>query len=168
MSPRVERPNMAAYGVPQHLDGALPWRWAVERLERCRNFWVVTVDSAAAPHAMPVWGVWVDADERFFFSCASSSLKARNLAANPQVVVAIDDTVECVSIEGVAAPLALGAVADRYIARFVAKYEPDLVKADAMAGFLRQNAMFVVSPVRAFGIIEREEDFGPRATRWMF
>ena len=32
--------------------------------------------------------------------------------------------------------------------------------------FLRSNAGYVVTPERAFGMIETPEDFGPRATRW--
>ena len=32
--------------------------------------------------------------------------------------------------------------------------------------FLRSNAGHVVTPERAFGMIETPEDFGPKATRW--
>ena len=159
---------MADYGVPNELEGALPWGWAVERLARCRNFWVTTVDARHRPHSMPVWGVWSESDERFFFCCAPSSLKARNLAENPNVVVAVDDTVEVVSLEGVAGRLAVGSDADRYIAPYVAKYEPDPVKAAAMTKFVAENSMFSVTPHRAFAVIEREEDFGPKATRWVW
>jgi hypothetical protein len=112
--------------------------------------------------------VWSESDQRFFFSCAPTSLKARNLGKNPNVVVAIDDTVEVVSVEGVAAPLAVGPDADRYIAAYVEKYEPDPVKAAAMTGFLAANSMFCVTPDRAFAVIEREDDFGPKATRWVW
>lgn len=159
---------MAVYGVPSELDGALPWPWAEERLARCRNFWVATVDPTGAPHAMPVWGVWMADAEVFFFSCAPSSLKARNLSTNPQVVVAIESTTECVSIEGVATPLDPGLAADGYVAAYVAKYEPDPDLAEAMAGFVGSHAMYEVRPRKAFGIIETEADFGPRATRWVW
>ena len=168
VSPRSERPNMADYGVPTDLKGALPWGWAAERLARCRNFWITTVDPRHRPHSMPVWGVWSESAQQFFFSCAPSSLKARNLAENPNVVVAVDDTVEVVSLEGVAAPLAVGSDADRFIASYVAKYEPDPMKAVAMTGFVAANSMFCVTPHRAFAVIEREEDFGPKATRWVW
>jgi hypothetical protein len=168
MSPRVERPNMADYGVPSEQDGALPWSWAEVRLDRCRNFWLATVDPAGAPHSMPVWGVWGAPQEQFFFSCAPTALKVRNLVANAQVVVAIDDTVECVSMEGIATRLQPGLAAGAWIEAFVTKYEADPVKAADMAEFLAANAMFVVSPRKAFGIIEREDEFGPKATRWVW
>jgi hypothetical protein len=35
-----------------------------------------------------------------------------------------------------------------------------------MEAFLRSHAIIEVSPERAFGIIEREEEFAKRATRW--
>jgi nitroimidazol reductase NimA-like FMN-containing flavoprotein (pyridoxamine 5'-phosphate oxidase superfamily) len=158
---------MADYGVPEDLEGVLPWSWAAERLVRCRNYWLVTASAAARPHAMPVWGVWLDAAELFAFSCATSARKARNLAANPQVVVAIDDTVECVSVEGTAR-FASASETDRAIAAYLAKYEPDPAKHADMEGFLRSNPFYAVEPERAFGVIEREDEFGPRATRWVW
>ena len=36
------------------------------------------------------------------------------------------------------------------------------------AEFLRQNLVFEVVPERALAIIEREEEFATRATRWRF
>ena len=63
------------------------------------------VEVPGRPHALPVWGVWDDDDGRFAFSAGPRARKVRNLAANPQAVVMIDDTVECVSIEGSAAPV---------------------------------------------------------------
>lgn len=100
--PIVERPAMSDYGVPVDLDGALPWAWAEERLVANRNYWLVTASAAGRPHAMPLWGVWLPATERFWCSCAPSSRKARNVAENARCVVTVDDTVECVSVEGVA------------------------------------------------------------------
>jgi hypothetical protein len=165
MAPRAERPDMAAYGVPSGPDGVLPWAWAEERLVRSRNYWVVTVDAAGRPHAMPVWGLWVPEDERFWFACAAQSRKARNLAANPHVVVAADDTVEVVSVEGVAEPASPRRdVAERY----AAKYEPDGEKRDALADFVLANELYAVRPVRAFSVIERDDEFAARATRWVW
>lgn len=160
---------MAAYGVPDDLDGALPWSWAEERLTGNRNYWVVTVSGAGRPHAMPVWGVWLANPDRFWFSCAPSSRKLRNVRENPACVVTVDDTVECISVEGTARvvdpesePDAVRRVVDPYLAKY---WEDPAVHAE-MEAFLRSNAIVEVSPLVAFGIIEREEEFGPRATRW--
>jgi general stress protein 26 len=156
---------MAAYGTDSPDWQALPWEWAAERLIRNRNYWVVTVSAAGAPHALPVWGVWDDDDLRFMFSCAASSRKARNIAANPQIVFADDDTVECVSVEGTAAPITDQARIDTWVRRYVGKYGADQ---PGLEEFLPQNAMFEVEPTAAFAVIEREEEFATRATRWRF
>jgi nitroimidazol reductase NimA-like FMN-containing flavoprotein (pyridoxamine 5'-phosphate oxidase superfamily) len=158
---------MAAYGVPHDLDGVLPWSWADMRLSSCRNFWIVTASSDARPHALPVWGVWMPTLERFAFSCAPQSRKARNLRENPQIVVTIDDTVECVSLEGRAREIS-GADTDAYVDAYARKYEDEPVKQTALADFMRENSIFEVTPERAFGIIEREDEFAKRATRWVW
>ena len=167
--PAVERPDMSGYGVPDELDGALPWSWAEERLVANRNFWVVTVSGSGRPSAMPVWGVWLPEVERFRFSCAPTARKVRNLVANPQCVVMVDDTVECVSVEGwariVDQDVEVDAVAE-LLAAYLPKYWPDPADHASMTAFLREHTLVDVTPDRAFGIIEREDDFARRATRW--
>ena len=165
--PRSERPDMADYGVPDDLDGVLPWSWAEERLLACRNYFVVTASAAARPHVMPVWGVWLPEPGTFAFSCSPSSRKVRNIEANPQVSVAVDDSVEVVVLEGRAAFVEPATVADELHA-FASKYWDDPQAVTDGEAFLAQNKVVQVTPERAFGIIEREEDFGPRATRWVW
>ena len=158
---------MAAYGVPDDLDGVLPWSWADTRLTSSRNFWIVTASTKARPHAMPVWGVWMSALERFAFSCAPQSRKARNLSENPQIVVTADDTVVCVSIVGKAHQIS-GTQADMFADAFARKYESEPDKQTALADFMRENSIFEVVHERGFGIIEREDEFAQRATRWVW
>jgi Pyridoxamine 5'-phosphate oxidase len=163
--PIGERPHMPDYGVDSSDWEALPWTWAAERLAAGRNYWVVTVSAAGRPHAMPVWGVWDDDELRFAFSCGPRSRKAGNLAANPQVVVAPEDTVECLSVEG-RAELADSERMEVWISRYLAKYTA--VSPELSADFLRQNLVFEVIPERALAIIERQDEFATRATRWRF
>lgn len=158
---------MADYGVPADLDGTLPFSWAEERLVRNRNYWVVTASGSGRPHAMPVWGVWLADSERFWFSCAPSSRKRRNIEANAHVVVAVDDTIECVSVEGVAR-VADADEAAPMIAAYLTKYWDDPAQHDTMEAFIRSNVIVEVTPERAFGIIESEDDFARRATRWVW
>jgi Pyridoxamine 5'-phosphate oxidase len=163
--PIAERPHMPDYGVDTGDWLPLPWSWAFLKLDGGRNYWIVTASADARPHAMPTWGVWHDEEQRFAFSCGPRSRKAANLRANPQATIAVDDTVECLSIEGRAARLA-GARQETWIARYLEKYTP--LAPDLDAGFLRQNLMFELVPERAFAVIEREEEFAQRATRWRF
>jgi hypothetical protein len=163
--PAGERPTMPDYGVDTPDWQALPWSWAEDRLTSGRNYWIVTVSAGGRPHALPVWGVWSADELRFAFSCGPNSRKASNLAANPRVVVASEDTVECLSIEGRALEVD-GARAEVWIDRYLAKYTP--LSPELSADFLHQNLLFEVVPERAFAVIEREEEFATRATRWRF
>jgi PPOX class probable F420-dependent enzyme len=160
---------MSDYGVPDDPAGALPWAWAEQRLVENRNYWVVTASAGGRPHALPVWGVWLPETDRFWFSCSPNARKARNIAENPQCVVTVDDTVECVSVEGrarLADPSGDAEAIDRMVSSYVAKYwEDPAVHAD-MAAFVRSHTVIEVTPERAFGIIEREDEFASRATRW--
>jgi hypothetical protein len=157
---------MPDYGVGASDWEALPWTWAAERLETNRNFWVVTATADGRPHALPVWGVWNEGQRRFAFSCSPRARKARNLAANPQAVVMTDDTVECLSVEGRAEPVSDDERREAWIDRYLVKYRP--LSADINADFLRAHLMFEFTPDRAFAVIEREDEFSTRATRWMF
>ena len=156
---------MPDYGVDTPSWEPLPWSWAVERLMANRNFWVVTVSAAGRPHALPVWGVWDESEDRFAFSCSPRARKARNLAVNPHAVVMTEDTVECLSIEGQADSVSDERRQAQWIERYLAKYQP--IAPDLSAEFLRQHLMLEFVPERAFAIIERADEFATRATRWV-
>jgi hypothetical protein len=157
---------MPDYGVDTDAWSPLPWSWAAERLVPERNYWVVTASGDGRPHALPVWGVWHDDEQRFAFSCGPRSRKARNLAANPRVSVLTESTVECLSLEGAAAAVTAADRQEEWIERYLAKYRP---LADSLsAEFLRANLLVEVTPERAFAVIEREDEFATRATRWVF
>jgi hypothetical protein len=127
---------------------------------------VVTVSTEGRPHALPVWGVWDDGEGRFAFSCSPRARKARNLAGNPHAVVMTEDTVECLSLEGRADSVSDEQRQAQWIERYLAKYQP--MAPDLSAEFIRQHLMLEFVPERAFAIIEREDEFSTRATRWVF
>lgn len=97
--PQTTRPRFPkTFGVPRSLDGTLPWSWAEERLDRAKSYWIVTVRPDAKPHAVPVWGLWLEGELYF----GGAGRKGRNLRANPNVVVHLESADEVVIIEGVA------------------------------------------------------------------
>src|SRR3972149_4391760 len=99
--PEASRPHMPGNGR----EGAtgrpgerFPWSRAARLLESARNYWVCTTRPDGRPHAVPVWGIWLDGT--FYFSTGRQSRKARNLAANPHVAVHLESGSEAVIVEG--------------------------------------------------------------------
>ena len=100
----------------------LPWAWAAERLATSRNYWIVTAKPDAAPHAAPVWGLWLG--DAVVFSTSLESRKGRNLARDPRVVVHLESGDEVVILEGGAERIELDArIADAYEAKYAFRPE---------------------------------------------
>jgi general stress protein 26 len=139
----------------------MPWSWAEERLAASRNYWVVSVWPDGRPHAMPVWGLWHD--ESFWFSSSRGSRKSRNLSADPRCVVATEDAMEPVIIEGIAELVTESGALEAMLALENAKYETnygiELLDPEV-------NSAFRVRPTWGFGL--SEEDFTGSPTRWSF
>lgn len=164
--PRTGRPSMPeSYGLAPASEGEiLPWSWAEERLTQSRNYWVVTVRPDGRPHAMPVWGAWVDG--AFYFGTGSDSRKGRNIAENPRAVVHLESGDDVVILEGVMEEVSGDADSvRRFEDGFNPKYgfegdseEMDLVELGAV--------IFRMSPQVAFGWTEA--NFPRNATRWVF
>ena len=110
------------YGVPTDDETLLPWSWAVERLERARNYWFSTTRPDGRPHAMPAWAVWLDGV--LYFEGSPQTRRARNLATNPALAVHLESGDAVVILEGVAhaAGKPERALAERLAAAFTAKY----------------------------------------------
>jgi nitroimidazol reductase NimA-like FMN-containing flavoprotein (pyridoxamine 5'-phosphate oxidase superfamily) len=143
--------------VSQGNKGLLPWTWARQRLTQSHNYWVITTRPNGAPHAMPVWGIWVDSV--FYFSTARESRKARNLTLNPRCVVCNERADEAVVVEGVAEEVTDPKQIVRLARPYHSKYKP--WKLDAELG-----PIYAVRPELAFGMYEKR--FADTATRWRF
>ncbi len=85
--PHADRPWMPGYGIlgPEEGTGLQPWRWARDRLDRARTYWVAATGPDGRPHAMAVVGLWLD--DRFGFSSDLRSRKVRNLTAEPRCAI---------------------------------------------------------------------------------
>jgi PPOX class probable F420-dependent enzyme len=157
---RPERPGLdPSYGISTAEEGLLPWSWVSEQMERSRNYWVCTTRPDGRPHAMPVWGVWVD--DTLWFSTGDGSVKARNLAADPRVAVHLESGDDAVMLEGTAERPSLDAdVHHRVTTAYGAKYD---MTADLLPG---PEGWYALRASRAFAWQER--DFPNTATRWRF
>lgn len=155
--PTPDRPDMAVgYGINQQGE-TLPWSWAEQRLAEARNYWVATTRADGRPHVMPVWGLWHQG--AFYFGTDRTSVKGRNLAANPAVVVHLESGDEAVILEGRAAEAAAARLPE-LDALYLAKYQFPLTGAPGEA------LVYCVRPTTAFGWLE--SDFPNAATRWRF
>ena len=157
--PTATAPRMpAGYGAPA--DGSsrelLPWSWAAERLAAGHNYWVCTTRADGRPHAVPVWGLWLD--DAFWFSTGRTSVKARNLARRPAVVVHLESGDETVILEGDVEEAREGheEYADRYEAKY--GYRPSPLD--------EANVTYVLRPRTAQ--TWTESGFPRNATRWVF
>ncbi|MBI3966464.1 MAG: pyridoxamine 5'-phosphate oxidase family protein [Chloroflexi bacterium] len=160
---------MPSYGISTELEGMLPWRFVSEQMTTSRNYWIATTRPDGRPHVAPVWGVWVD--DAFYFGTGRTSRKARNLAANPALVVHLesgDDTVilegtaEVVTDEQLQADDLLTRLGDAYAAKYVNPEtgEPFRLEPDP-------TGSSVVYALRAHMVLAwRESDFPTSATRW--
>ncbi len=157
--PKPTRPAMpGGYLAPK----LLAWSWAETRLRESRNYWITSVTPAGAPHARPVWGVWLDG--RFYFS--SGSRIRTHLEHGGNVSVNLESGDETVIVEGAAALVEAEALARRIAEAYNAKYHWDL---EAKAG-----EFFEVRPRVVFGWLcdgsgrDRGALFSQSATRWRF
>src|SRR5919201_794233 len=102
--PTRSRPLLPkGYGVPASEAGMVAWSWAVEQLERARNFWFSTTRPDGRPHAMPAWAVWLD--DALYFDGSPETRRGRNLALNPAIVVHLESSDHVVVLEAESAKL---------------------------------------------------------------
>jgi pyridoxine/pyridoxamine 5'-phosphate oxidase len=157
---QVGRPIMPpGYGVQAAEEGGLlPWAWVDERLSAARNYWLCTARADGRPHAMPVWGVWLDG--AVMFGTDRASRKGQNLATKPDCVVHLESGDEVVILEGRAEEIrdreTLGALADAY----EVKYAIRAIGEEPGAG----AAVYAVRPKVVLAWLEA--DFPKTATRW--
>jgi len=158
-APGPDRPAMPeGYGIEKGTDGLLSWSEVVERLTASRNYWVCTARRDGRPHAMPVWGVWLDG--AFYFSSDPASVKGRNLTRRPDASVHLESGDDAVIIEGAVERLAGAEGLADFVDAYDAKYGIRVDTGDPAFG------IYVLSPEVIFAW--RERDFPHSATRWRF
>ena len=76
----------------------MDWPEAAARLAASRNYWLGTTMPSGAPHAAPVWGVV--AGQTLYLYSERSTVKARNIAADPRVVVHLESGDDVLIVPG--------------------------------------------------------------------
>ena len=162
--PRASRPFWpdALSKLSEDTSTLKPWSWALERLEKSHNYWILTTRPDRRPHLMVIWGIWWQ--DAFWFSTGPRTRKAKNIAAQPHVVIGTEDADEAIILEGTAEEITDRSVwkqlAKIYNAKYGGDVEPLLMTSD--------GCVFRVQPQVAFAQDEHAENFADAVTRWHF
>lgn len=94
--PRAEQLDLPpGYGAPSRL---LAWEVVVARLEEAPHYWLGTVRPNGRPHTVPLDGLWLDG--RWYFGGSDQAVKHRNLLANRNATLHLEDAGAAVIVEG--------------------------------------------------------------------
>ena len=162
--PKASHPHWpdAVQDVSKDLSSLKPWPWALERLEKSHNYWISTTRPDGRPHLMLVWGIWWQ--NAFWFSTGARTRKAKNMAADPHVVIGTEKADEAVILEGTAEEIKDRSVWKRLVEIYNRKYGGDVGPLLESSG----GCVFRVTPQIAFGQDEHAENFTDAVTRWQF
>ena len=108
------------------------------RLDEAKVIWVATVRRNGSPHLVPIWHVILNG--RIYICTSRSSVKARNIALNPQVAVSLEDGNKPLVIEGRAQ--IISEVSEEIVKAFRSKFEWDITGDDTY------NAVVEITPSR--------------------
>lgn len=112
---------------------------------------------------MVVWALWMN--NVLYFSTGKESVKARNLAKNPNCTMCSEDAAEAVILEGQVETEKNIEVIREFIHRYEKKYKWPLGEmAEAMLSLT--DPVFILRPRVGFGFWEKK--FASSATRWVF
>ncbi len=140
----------------------MDWSEVAGLLGPWRNYWIGTVAGDGGPHAAPVWGVVVSGVLHFYTE--DSTVKARNLAADPRVVVHSESGDDVLIVRGTAhlvgAPGGQPAVVDAFAAKYT---EPG--DAQYLPAATEGNQIYAVRPTSAMAW--RLDDYEASQRRWV-
>jgi PPOX class probable F420-dependent enzyme len=102
------------------MAGFIPWHKVDLPLRAGRSIWISTTRPDGRPHAVPVWYVWDGA--RISFISNRDMQKAKNLAAQPWVVVHAGDGDDVIILEGPAEIVTDRGELERIDALYAEKY----------------------------------------------
>jgi hypothetical protein len=143
-------------------DDQMTWSEVAGRLSAARTYWVGTTMPSGAPHAAPVWGAVTK--ETLYLYSERSTIKARNLAADPRIVVHLESGEDVLIVRGIAEDLGPPSSVPSVIAALAAKYtrpEDHQYLPSADPDF---DVVYVIRPQSAMAW--RLDDYAASQRRW--
>jgi nitroimidazol reductase NimA-like FMN-containing flavoprotein (pyridoxamine 5'-phosphate oxidase superfamily) len=95
------QPTAEPLDLPQEygkVGAILKWPTVRAALERAERYWIATSRQDGRPHVVPVDGIWLD--DLWYFGGSRQAIHQRTLAANPNVVMHLEDAMKAVIVEG--------------------------------------------------------------------
>jgi hypothetical protein len=159
LNPIPERPKIPeSYGFSSATRHTPPdWESIGEQLHTSHNYWICSVSPDGYPHALPVWGVWVE--NQLYFVTKRASKKGRNLLSNPKVAVHLESGDDVVSFQGRVVEVVDEHSLSKVAAIYSEKYTGDQIN-------LAIEVVFKLVARLAFTWLER--NYHETATRWRF
>ena len=139
-------------------DNVLSWAEVAVRLAAARNYWLCTTMPSGAPHTAPVWGV-VTGQTLYLYS-ERRTVKARNLATDPRVVVHLESGDDVVIVRGTAqdtgtpaqVPDVVAALSAKYTREGDRQYLPDADPDFDVVYAIRPQSAMIMAPTRLRGL----------------
>jgi hypothetical protein len=100
--------------------GHIPWGNVELRLQSMREIWIATASPSGRPDAVPVW-FWWDG-EAAYFTCKAGTVKSRNIAHEPSVVLHNGDGADPIIVKGRAERVTDADERERVAAAYGEKY----------------------------------------------
>jgi nitroimidazol reductase NimA-like FMN-containing flavoprotein (pyridoxamine 5'-phosphate oxidase superfamily) len=142
------------YGTPSRV---LDWDEVRRRLEESAHYWFASVTPVGRPHVVPLDGIWLE--DRWYFGGSRATIRHRNLSANPQATLHLEDAQSAVIVEGRCAfEKASQETADRLASASISKYGYAPPSSAYVTG------VWVLSPTRVLAWSDLTAD----ATRFVF
>jgi nitroimidazol reductase NimA-like FMN-containing flavoprotein (pyridoxamine 5'-phosphate oxidase superfamily) len=166
----MEQKNLDIYG-----NDPIPWSRPLEQLKGFaaqpgQTTWLSTSRPDGRPHTAGVGALWLD--DRFYFTSGPGTRKSRNLAENPNCVIAVTLQDIDLVVEGRAARVTDEATLERVTKHYVDSGWPASVDDGALtAAFSAPSAgpppwyVYEMTPTVVFGVANAEPH---GATRWRF
>jgi nitroimidazol reductase NimA-like FMN-containing flavoprotein (pyridoxamine 5'-phosphate oxidase superfamily) len=143
-------------------ENVLSWPQVAARLAAARNYWLCTTAPSGAPRAVPVWGVATG--HTLYLYSERRTVKARNLAADPRVMVHLESGEDVVIVRGTAqdlgAPVGVPEVVAALSSKYTGKGDQQCLP-DADPDF---DVVYAISPQSA--MMWRLADYEASQRRW--
>jgi Pyridoxamine 5'-phosphate oxidase len=141
---------------------ALAWSSVADRLHSARSLWLTTTAPDGPPHAVPVWGAVLDGVLHVYTS--RGTRKARNVAAEPRVVVHLPDAEDVLIVDGELRDVGGPADVPGVVAAFAAKYPAPADRAYLPGIDPAVDVVYALHPRRA--LAWQLTDFENTQLRW--